>query len=542
MTGIRLRLYLTATVIGLATAFGILSDVGNHIGGSTASLPNHSSGPWNPQQSKWHADSSTWSGAAHLLNPNIISGDSTVVCTSDLTLVGILNAAVARWNDALGQPIEPLTVLDDGEDGVLSACAPDEEYDVLLRRAKAGEVRCQGDAACYVSQDDLTNHRRLFSYKGSDHHSLLLWRNPSNALSTMVHELGHVLGLDDYAKRDNNTDNNCDHFRNLTVDTLSDQCSVMTYPGDTPECRAPGVITGRDLRDFYEAYHVGPLTDVSMDGDVNLSEAGVLTATFYWGANGAEELSHNARHVIAQRKTTSGWSSLGSVSAFVNGGMKQAMISIRDCGGLATEYRLVGSSAFRMGLNAFVDDGSLAPPVATMVEDPPSSCGTSSDSKESSAGVEVAIGDPTLVVGVAAWNGKDNDDDWCAGKDNCPPVLSASVTQSYCFTGAVRPTIIYSATGGQSDSSPIVGITGGYVPPPTLKGLPPVPQCHLAGMHANFTVTARWGLKADDPALSLALPARVVAKPMPVRAINESGGIGVSVLIEPAHKSPRMRT
>ncbi len=533
-----LRLFLFAVVVGLATALGVLGGFAHKIESRVTLGPNRSETLSQPHQPAWHADASTWTGAKRLLNPNVIEGRSTTICTEDATLVGALNTAAQRWKDALKQSYILLAVVDDGSDGPLTPCTSSVDFDVLLRRADDSDMDCIEAPACYVYIPKKSKHRRLFSHEGSSEYSLLLWRRADASVSTMVHELGHVLGLDDYAESDKVETNNCDHFRDVAVDSLGDHFSVMTYSGDTPECRTHGVITGRDLRDFYEAYHVGPLTGVKMKGAVTVTSSKRVNATFYWGETGALELSHNAKYVLAQRKRGEGWDTVGSAEAFKKNGEPREMISIIHCDGIASQYRLVGASAFRMGLKRFVDQDSLAAPLATLVEDPPSSCGTSLESDESSTGAQVAIGDASFVVGVAAWNGKDDGDDWCTGKDNCPLVLSASVTRSYCYTGAVRPKIIFTPSGGESDSDPYIAITGGHVPPPTLKAPPPVPQCHLTEGTASFTVTARWGLKADDPSRSIVLPVRVIARPKPIGAINESGGIGVSVLTVPAHESP----
>ncbi len=507
------RLFLYAVAVGLATAFGVLGGFGYEAESKVHIAPSHSSGFFEPRNPASHADASTWVGAKNRLNQHVVEGATTTICTSDLTLIGALNVAVKRWNEAVDQPYELLAVVDDGSDGTLTPCRPSETFDVLLRRAVTSDSNCLKDSACYISTPDKENHRKLFSHKGSSDYSLILWRRTDAVVSTMVHELGHVLGLGDYADPDSDPSNNCDHFHDRAVDPLHDHFSVMTYAGDTPNCRTPGVITGRDLRDFYEAYHIGPLTDVRLDGDVTVTSSNQVTATFHWGDNGAEELSHNATHILAQRKTTSGWSTIGAAKAFDNVGKRRMMMAVRDCGGLASEYRLVGSSAFRMGLSAFVDDASLAAPTASRHSVWASPCVPNLSAQ---ALVQHPIGDPAHVTGVAVWNESDNKG-WCDSGEACPQILSASIDHAYCLTGAVRPPISYLATGGDSGSGVTVAIVGGHVPPPTLKGLPPLPQCNLTAGAANFTVTARWGLQANAPSRSISLPVEVIARPKPVK-------------------------
>ena len=136
----------------------------------------------------------------------------------------------------------------------------------------------------------------------------------------MVHELGHVLGLGDYADPDSDPSNNSDHFHDRAIDPLHDHFSVMTYAGDTPNCRTPGVITGRDLRDFYEAYQVGPLTEVTMHKAVTVSSTGRVRATFFWGSSGAQDLNHNAQCIVAQHKKNGVWETLNSTRVLTDKG------------------------------------------------------------------------------------------------------------------------------------------------------------------------------------------------------------------------------
>ena len=115
----------------------------------------------------------------------------------------------------------------------------------------------------------------------------------------MVHELGHVLGLSHYDDADH-----CDQLRDDLIGPLGDHYTAMSYRprAGTEACETNGVITGRDLRDHYEAYHIGPLTGVKMKGAVTVTSTTRVNATFYWGKAGALELSHNAKHLLAQRK------------------------------------------------------------------------------------------------------------------------------------------------------------------------------------------------------------------------------------------------
>ena len=187
-----LRLFLFAVVIGLATALGVLGGFAHKIESTVTVGPNRSETLSQPHQPAWHADASTWSDAKRLLNQSVIEGRPTKNCTEDATLVGALNAAVERWKETLKQSYTPLVVVDDGSDGPLTPCTSSVDFDVLLRRANSTDLQCLDAAACYDSDDDLANHRRLFSHDGSSEYSLLLWRSADASVSTMVHELGPV--------------------------------------------------------------------------------------------------------------------------------------------------------------------------------------------------------------------------------------------------------------------------------------------------------------------------------------------------------------
>ncbi len=577
-----MRRTLIAIVLGLALSAGILGFSVDESSGAHSTTPRSgqplSSADWRLPPSSppsafpaAHDDSNTDNDETVYLNQNVIDGRATTICTRSTNprLVQVLQKAIGIWHETLSPDANGDGDIDADalfgyhvfQQVTTPACAgADVEVmeNTILVNASSIQVECMNGVfdpavsgsprACYRKRDQKSPPRKQFQWEeapmGSGLHdrAVVIYQaishdpNSPDHVGTMVHELGHVLGLSHYDDADH-----CDQLRDDSVDPLGDHFTAMSYRprAGTEACETNGVITGRDLRDLYEAYHIGPLTGVKMKGAVTVTSSKRVSAAFFWGKAGAEELGHNAKYIMAQRKSEGGWETVASTSAFDDNGALREMIDVIHCGGISSQYRLLGASAFRMGLKAFVEEYSLVAPLAMFAGKPPSTCGTSTGS---TTGVQVAIGDPTLVVGVAAWNGKDDDDDWCAGKDNCPPVLSASLTQSYCFTRAVRPTITYMASGGESDSAPNIAITGGHLPQQTLKAPPPVPQCHLTEGPASFMVTARWGLKADDPALSLALPVRVVAKPMPVGAINESGGIGVSVLIEPAHESPRVRT
>lgn len=273
-----MRLLAVAFVTGLAFAAGVLG-VGLHgIAGSGAPLQSGlvETGP-QPQRSlpqeqqlatpAAHSNANT-EGRPVYLNGRVIQGRPTILCTTNRRVLPILRQAIAAWNDALSRSLPfasdggPFTI-HDATGGVHTSCddnRPTLDVDVVVVFEHAS------GSSLYDSEksDPEEPPRKEFktddetSYVNSDHATLIL-RNENNVvqLSTLIHELGHVLGLSDYKT--------CDGLRvpgegpAAADPDFHDQLYAVMYNAADRQCRPLDheTITDRDLPDLYEAYHVG---------------------------------------------------------------------------------------------------------------------------------------------------------------------------------------------------------------------------------------------------------------------------------------------
>jgi len=258
-----------------------------------------------------HADANS-EGMAVYLNQNVISGVETRVCTEEPALYTALATAIQRWETALA-PLQLFELVDGrGANSCTGAGAPD--IDVLVRFG----TDCPGTPnACYrsfVPRSDEALPRRFFRYSGSQDHSVIIYEGGAAQnvttvrLSTIMHELGHVLGLSDY------DDATCDGLHQPPigmppiftyaandVDRGDDDLALMLSPAGAA-CRSADVITGRDRRDFHEAYQVGAIPNVRAVPAYITGPDLTLTLDptrrrFVWNPSDAEAAGHNAQYI-----------------------------------------------------------------------------------------------------------------------------------------------------------------------------------------------------------------------------------------------------
>ena len=301
------------------------------------------------------------------LNQNLIDGLPTTVCTTDSTLFYVLETAIESWNSSLSN----LTFGDDGSEtplvlyqgqgttpGVPSNCDADEVDVVASQEKLCNNV---GAVACYVPTPQSNPRRWLFETPlntdrnrplNSAHASMYF--QTSNKFNVAVHELGHVLGLRDYRNTDGTAvDEGCTRLRDRPVE--ENHFSVMRNDQDA-ECWSEGVITGRDLHDLYEAYHVGAITNVQLAlAKMRTSIGRNQPFVFEWRTSGVGEASHNASHIVVFGKNDdeTAWRMVGHEPIRDSNGVVRTKIELTDRiygstesysngGGFADAYKVVG--------------------------------------------------------------------------------------------------------------------------------------------------------------------------------------------------------
>ncbi len=271
-----------------------------------------------------HDDASTEADVDVLLNDSLTHGLATSVCTKHTgSFSDILVDSVGTWNDIL-RPMLGFNVF--AEPQVGSGDCDGSNIEVLDTRSPGVTRSCMnpyeesptgswaGTRACHKFEEQSDPPRKLFKCgsNGYPTWSLIIYQafgnNPADTtahVSTKLLELGHALGL-----TDSNNGSDCDPgLRDGVVDIERDDFSLMGRSSD--ECRATAFVTGRDLRDLYEAYHVGAVRGVGVAGDVTVISgfeiglpSDIIDFRFEW--EDADEAGHGAsRLVVLGRNTAS---------------------------------------------------------------------------------------------------------------------------------------------------------------------------------------------------------------------------------------------
>ena len=405
-----------------------------------------------------HRDSNTETDKV-ALNGNLLAGKPTLVCTEDDKLFPVLRKAVDIWNDALA-PLEfgseaevrPF-VLHTVQNSLPASCKDtpgklDVHVKVLHRADKhTDQYGCDpGINACYVKLPGHMNKpprqtfRRSSSANPDAAEIVTASRTPS--VSTLVHELGHVLGLKDYS--------NCASLRSQGLahqdpDPL-DQHHALMYNASDRDCRPPdeATITGRDLRDLYEAYHVGAITNIQVDGDVYVGSKQiddmmlpkVVEFTLRWGADGIEEASHGASHIAVLRQDVGSddWHVVHEISVRDEHDAARLSVDVLDTSGkIGNLYKVVGVTRGDIRWQGRRVETSTDPTTWAF------------DREISLGSIKYTEGDPTFIVGIEAYN---RSQDGVIG----PEVLSASVSPRYCWAGDTLATSL-SVSGGVATRS-----------------------------------------------------------------------------------------
>ena len=153
-----------------------------------------------------HSDANS-SAVTVRLNMNLIRGEPTRVCTTDPDVYPKLEAAVSIWRTALQdlitfQGADGPFLLHRSLSGRPQTCpvSGPNDVDVLVRKS------AEPGRAYYFNRQD-SPPRKLFAATDdyipesvrSEHHAVISLNSSLEVLTaTLVHELGHVLGLSDY--------------------------------------------------------------------------------------------------------------------------------------------------------------------------------------------------------------------------------------------------------------------------------------------------------------------------------------------------------
>lgn len=459
-----------------------------------------------------HSDATT-SDKNVYLNQNIINGDTTTICSVSPSIQSPLTAAIGKWNRALPtvaegaalSQIPPITIQTQlGLHPVLNTpitvsvdVCRNVDVEIIRRTDRSQPSECGMNGwkanACYDSkrvQSPLP--RRYFRTNDGGHknNSVIYYQREPVQESTLAHELGHVIGLSDYkdcqllsgesAKSTHDVDPHNQHF------------SVVSK--GSAKCRPPDetVITGRDLRDFYEAYHVGAITGLGLAATTP-DGGGRYEITLIWGDDGLDEAAHNASHVaVMYRRADDDWTQLGDAIPirYLLGEMKDrpmSSVAFGDNPASDRVYAVVGLT--RGGIALHQSSLDVAGKFRAVQLD---SSGMSLESVTD----RFVEGDRALITGISL--------------TPFPGVLTASMSPRYCDVGGSLAMSMHAASGVGDPKYSLLRDSDGLA---TIV-------CGAVGVQGQ-ALSATWGKGPNQITRTLRVPYQVHRKSLKLSLVLE---------------------
>ncbi len=417
-----------------------------------------------------HEDANT-AGRKVYLNQRVIDGMTTIVCSDDDEVRPELKLAVETW--AMAWAWKQFTDSNGSAGGPLEYFEPSAGTDTCASNTEAKDVhvyvrRVPREGGVYWRDKQESPPRKLFTVSApevddtyhTNHYSMIALSDKGEVdTSTLVHELGHVLGLSDYKT--------CDELHRtgtaLVDPDPTDQHYALMYNASDRECRPQNqeAITDRDFRDLHEAYHVGAITKVRVPwypvGSSKDSRAmnpaingNVLSFTIHWD-DGIAEAAHNASQVaVFGYYTGIGWKLLSSldlptttsslpmvrISAMKETPPADPVHNPSPVAAWPTKYKVVGLTSGDIRWEG-MRIGQSGKPHTWNFDRAPASASNQTE------------GDPTFLVARLEQNGQ---------VVSSPPSLSASISPRYCWTGGTL-SVSVRAAGGALDN-PKVRLVG----------------------------------------------------------------------------------